>query len=491
MKLNVGVQVFCSLASVLRRGISLWHDEDAVDILLPAQERVGCHQRGCLVTVVIVLVIVLVAGGSLYWGLNSRAGVQYTVTAVDTGPISMKIDVPGSVHANATYRMNFTMSGQVSEIRVQVGQQVKRGQVLARLKINKTSLQNAIDVEQVSVSAAQEALGVARANVQSAQSNLGMTQGQVEATLQVAANQQQSDLAACQRSGNAPDCVQIAGDRFNQVQAQGNASIAAAQKQVSEAQLQAANAQGALEMAQARLRAAQQNLKSAQDGAVLMAPVDTLVAAINGAVGQYVSSAEGNVVGVPPFIVLVDCRVLKMSVELAEADIGNIQVGLPAQFRVRSYPATVFAASVSAIEMIGKEGAKGARYTVTLTIDRGSMQGITLYPGMSAHVTIRTIEHVNALLVPVAALNYVDIAVGSGEIERTMINALRARQRTMEEEGRAGSGRIVLVQRGDRLVPVPILVGFTNDEYLEVLSGLRLGDRVVVGRTDMVSTSSR
>lgn len=84
---------------------------------------------------------------------TSPPPVQYTQQAVTTGNLSVTISSSGPIQAGAEYDMNFTASGQVNAINVQVGQQVKAGQVLATL--NSTSLQDALTVAQQNVTNAQ------------------------------------------------------------------------------------------------------------------------------------------------------------------------------------------------------------------------------------------------------------------------------------------------------------------------------------------------
>lgn len=135
-------------------------DDENIDIVLnqeplPPEHRQGRKRRQWIITTVVLLLVILVVGGGLfaYLQFTSPPPVQYTQQAVTTGNLSVTISSSGPIQAGAEYDMNFTASGQVNAINVQVGQQVKAGQVLATL--SSTSLQDALTVAQQNVNNAQ------------------------------------------------------------------------------------------------------------------------------------------------------------------------------------------------------------------------------------------------------------------------------------------------------------------------------------------------
>jgi HlyD family secretion protein len=129
----------------------LLHEEDNADMLLaPPKPR----RRGWMIALIIVLLAALIGGGAFFYvQRNSQSPVQYTQQAVNYGNISVTVSASGPINPRAEYDMNFTASGQVKEIDVHVGQQVKAGQVLA--KLNSPSLEDALAQAQQNVSNAQ------------------------------------------------------------------------------------------------------------------------------------------------------------------------------------------------------------------------------------------------------------------------------------------------------------------------------------------------
>jgi multidrug efflux pump subunit AcrA (membrane-fusion protein) len=92
--------------------------------------------RGWLIALIVVLIIALAGGGLYYFQQSKQTPVTYTSSAVTVGNLSTTISATGPISAHATYALNFSNSGQISEINVKIGQHVTSGQVLAELYIN-------------------------------------------------------------------------------------------------------------------------------------------------------------------------------------------------------------------------------------------------------------------------------------------------------------------------------------------------------------------
>lgn len=451
------------------------------------------HRRrpgGWVVVLAIVLVIVLVSGGFFYWRFNSKPPVTYTQQAVTSGNISVKIAATGPITPNAQYNMNFSVSGQVSEIDVQVGQHVKQGQKLAKVNVDKVAMQDAINQDQLGVTSAQDAVNAAYTAYSNAQTNAANTKSQNTTALQVAYDQEQADINTCQTSKSPPpNCVQTAQDKYTQTQAQLNSSTTTAQNQVTTAQGQITTAQDNLDKANAQLQAAKNSLTDADNNSVMTAPADATVAAISGLTGQNVGSGSGSSStssSSSAFITLIDTSKLSILAQVNEADIGNVQTGQTAQFTVAAYPSKTFRATVSAIDTIGQTTSNVVNYTVHLAVDQNSVSDVHLYPGMTATANITTAQRIGTLLIPSSALSFTSTALRAGEIDRSTLSSLLGSGQNGSGNSAATQGsdsRIVLVLRNGKLTPVRITVGLSSGQYTEVLSGLNEGDQVVVGQT--------
>ena len=443
------------------------------------------RRRGRIIALVVVLLVILIASGIIFYMRRANQPVvQFTQAAVTTGDITVQVSATGPVTPNAEYDMNFLTTGQVNAIDVQVGQQVKKGQVLAKLTVDMTALESAVSQAQLGLVAAQNSAG-------SAQVNLGNVEAANVIALKIAKIQEQNTLAACENAEItptpsatpapaptvSPNCEQLAQDQYAQAQQQENASATSAQNQV-------VSAQNSLNNAIATLQNAQTNLTNASQNATLTAPVAATVAAINGSIGESVGASSSST-SATAFMVLLDMSKIGISAQVNEADIGALQVGQPAQFTVTAYPTQTFRASVTAVETIGQATSNVVYYTVKLIIDKQSLNGTHLYSGMTATVNITTAERIGVLLVPAAALSFPGTALQSGELSRSALSSL-ASSTTSTATGTRG---VVVVLRNGKLVPVAIITGLSNGQFTEVISGLREGDQVVVGQTGGTTTT--
>jgi len=453
----------------------LLEDEQA-DVLQVKPQLPRRRRRGRIIALVIVLLVILIASGVIFYMRRANQPVvRFTQAAVTTGNITVQVSATGPVTPNAEYDMNFLTTGQVKAIDVQVGQQVKKGQVLAKLTIDKMALESAVNQAHLGIVAAQNSVG-------SAQANLGNAEAANTIALKIAKAQEQNALAACENAENppptptpvptvSPNCDKLAKDQYAQAQQQANTSATSAQNQI-------VSAQNSLNNALAQLQSAQNNLTDAAQNATLTAPVAATVAAINGSIGEAVGTGSSSTSS-QAFIVLLDMSKIGITAQVNEADIGGLQVGQPAQFTVTAYPTQTFRASVTAVETIGQATSNVVYYTVKLTVDKPSLNGTHLYSGMTATVNITTAERIGVLLVPAAALSFPGIALQSGELSRSALSSLTS-SATSTTTGTRG---VVVVLRNGKLVPVAITTGLSNGQFTEVLSGLREGDQVVVSQT--------
>ena len=274
---------------------------------------------------------------------------------------------------------------------------------------------NAAAVQQLAQS--KQTVNQAQATLNSAQStlqnDLAKFQGQL-VTAQTSANQAQTSLASTQ----AKDAQSIQS-------AQSSVAAAASGVQTAQAaygQKVAPPTQADIDASQALIAAQQANVQLAQnnlDAAVLPAPADGTVTAINGAVGQWLSggalngSAANSASGAGAssasastssnFISLTSLNGLQVTAQVNESDIGRVQIGQPISFTVDAFPNQTFSGKVAIIQPLGQDVQNVVSYTVTSTIDQTKAQ---LLPGMTATTNIIINQVRNALEVPMSALTY-------------------------------------------------------------------------------------
>jgi HlyD family secretion protein len=469
------------------------------ELSAPEPARPWWRQRRWQVIISLILLLALI-GGSILTVVALRSGrVTYQYQRVARGTFTQVVSATGTLQGTV-YNVTAPANGKISALYVSVGQQVRAGQVLA--KLDSTSLQDAVNQAQAQVNAAQTALT-------DAQNNLNKVEAQANASLATAYDQEQNALYNCDHpalnQSVPPNCKQLAEDQYAQAQSQAAAQIASAQAQVD-------NAQGQLKTAQAQLTTAQHNL----DLTTITAPHAGVVAAINGSVGGYPGSpssgitsaaggtgqssgtntGSGGTAGSPAttaFIQLVDLSSLQITANVNEADIGAVSTGQPVQFTVSAYGNRQFSGTIRAISPLGQSVSNVVTYPVTIDVDLSSARNAHLLPGMTANLTITTLKHEDVLLIPVDAVNFARSAAnltqrnGMPVVDPAQIKAASAQARQLLQElrnlppGDQPTPGYVLERVGERWLVKPVVLGLTDGNTYEVLAGLEVGESVVTG----------
>jgi HlyD family secretion protein len=231
--------------------------EDQVAPLPP--RRPWWRRRGGIISIILVLLLILAGFLAFFLIRGRQRPVTYQFQQATQGNFSLTVSATGPLQS-AVYNLVFTGTGKIAEIDVTVGQTVVKGQVLA--KLDKTSLQDALNAAQAAVLSAQTAVNNAQANLDKAlaQSNANMQ------AAQDALNNAQASLATTQTQSQASiNLAQttLGNDQTNltNTQAQSSASIAAAQTALSNAQTTLSHIQSE---SAASVAAAQTALSNAQ-----------------------------------------------------------------------------------------------------------------------------------------------------------------------------------------------------------------------------------
>lgn len=225
--------------------------------------------------------------------------------------------------------------------------------------------------------------------------------------------------------------------------------------------------------------------------AVLTAPHAGTITAINGTVGGL--SSVGN--AATHFIQMVDSSTLQILANVNEADISQVAVNESVQFTVTAYGTQQFFGTVSAIAPQGQSTSNVVTYPVTITVDMTRLNTAKLLSGMTANVQIITVTRTNVLLIPVGAVTLAQQAQTLGQVNSTQVsNALsQARQQLASLQSTNNAGNLqqdvpdpsfVLEQQNNQLIPVPVVLGLSDGQVYEVLSGLSEGENILTASTN-------
>jgi len=292
--------------------------------------------------------------------------------AIDRRDIIVTAQATGTVEPEDTVPVKSQASGLVIKMPVEIGQQVKPGDLL--LQIDTRLLKN--DYERT-----QSAEAAARANV----------------TVTTAALKRADDLYAQK--------VFTADEHETAI-------------------INAANAKSQLVAAQTAFNTAQQNL----DYATLKSQVTGTVISKTAAVGTVVSSATSNVGGGSTILTVADLHHVRMQALVNETDVGNVHAGMPVTVTIDAFPGRQFAGAVEKVQPQAVIQNSVTMFPVWVSLPNSDL---SLLPGMNGEVTIVTEDRRNVLTVPNDAVRSMkdapDIGAELGVSVDTM-NALSPRR---------------------------------------------------------------
>jgi HlyD family secretion protein len=129
-------------------------------------------------------------------------------------------------------------------------------------------------------------------------------------------------------------------------------------------------------------------------------PIDGIVLAREVEVGQTVVAAFQTPV---LFLIAEDLRVMRASVDVDEADVGQVREGAAATFTVAAYLGRTFDARVVTVHNAARLVDRVVTYEAELAVDNPDL---ALRPGMTVTAAIVAREVPDALLVPAQALRF-------------------------------------------------------------------------------------
>jgi HlyD family secretion protein len=230
----------------------------------------------------------------------------------------------------------------------------------------------------------------------------------------------QSDLQ------NAISTAKNAEKQLTDLQEKPNAAdIAAAQAQVASAQQKLDNLKAGkdsleLEAAQLKLESAlvdwQEAIENANRASVT-APVTGTVLSVNAELGQKLSNGA-------TVVTLADLSALELSVNVAEVDIDQIQVGQAAEITIDALQGEQFTGEVVRYNPVSNGGTGVVNYKVILRLDGAALQGVL--PDMTAVAKLVNTQAASGWLVPTTALTTDGAAttvnvLRNGEAQRVVI----------------------------------------------------------------------
>ncbi|MFC4019617.1 efflux RND transporter periplasmic adaptor subunit [Micromonospora sp. GCM10011542] len=416
-----------------------------------------------------------------------------SLAAAARNAVTEVIDAPATVTARAAATLTAPADGTLASLRVQPGQRVKRGQVLAVVD-SPTAQQRLRQAKDALTAAKRAGRGVSTGSLTSNRRDTDKAADEAFDAARKAAGK----IADPQLRDALLAQVTSAQQQYAAAARSADQAVRAVQRGISGLN----SAVGALSAAQ-RLQAQQAYdlAKATVDALTLRAPIAGVVQpggtrSSGGSTGDLAGLLEqaggaqaagidpsvlapaqggpppgvddavavgGRVTAGTPVLTVVDTGQLGLLAEVDETDVLLVKAGVTATVELDAVTGATYDATVRSVDVLPTSSNQGGvTYRVRLALGAGKLgegEGEAApapRPGMNAIVHLRVREAADAVTVPASAV--------------------------FSADGRDA----VWVVRDGRADQAPVTVGVQGSDLVQILTGLQAGDRVVVRGTDQV-----
>ena len=413
------------------------------------------------------LVLILVA--LKYAGVFGKdEGTKVTSEKVQRRTITEIVNASGKVYPEIEVKLSPDISGEITELTVQEGDSVKKGQVVARIYADIYSIQ-----------ANQAASGVMQSQAQVANS---------EASLEaLKAQMDQTEKTFKMQKQLFEDKV-ISPNEFNVA----DAGFRAAAANYNAAKQGIRGSQAAVQSAQSMLAKANKDVSRT----AVLAPMDGVVSLLSVKKGERVVGS--NMMAGTEMLRIADMGKIEIRVDVGESDISKVHLGDSAVVTVDAYADRKFkgivtqiassnngASTQSALANTSTDVTNYKVYVRLLPASYTDLLNKTRYPfrpGMSASVDIQTKTNLNVLSVPINA-------VTTRDKNDSTKNTKKTTTATTEPATTADDLDVLvfILNKDGTVKKASVKTSIQDINYIQITEGLKEGDEVITGPYDIVS----
>ena len=258
-------------------------------------------------TKILIILLILGVGGYFIYDNFFKVKdekVEFITKKAKKGSFSKKVDATGEIFATELIDVGAQVSGQIKKLYVKLGDQVKKGDMIA--SIDSSTQQNSIDNKEAQ-------LAIYKAQLESA-----------KVALNIAKTQFDRENALFSKNATSKQEFESAKNTY---------SANSAKIKELEAQIKQTN----IELSTAKINLGYTKITAPRDGTVVSVQVEE---------GQTVNANQTT----PTIVNIADLSHVKMKMQIAEGDITKIKVGTPVEYSILSEPTKKFQTTVSSID---------------------------------------------------------------------------------------------------------------------------------------------
>jgi HlyD family secretion protein len=430
-----------------------------------------------------ILIVVLIVGKLLAG--SGDAGVKVSTEKAAKRMIIETVNASGKVYPEVEVKISPDISGQITDLFVEEGDSVKKGQVLARIYADIYATQRdqaaaAVNQQQAMTANSQSQLDALKATMDQTQRTYERQKQLLEDKVISKAEFEQAESAYLTAKANYNAAVEaIRGNKAGVVSAE--ASLSRANKDLSRT--------------------------------TLTAPMNGVISSLSVKKGERVAGNSFNIG--TEMMRVADMSVMEVRVDVGENDIVKVNFGDSADVEVDAYNNRKFKGIVTQIaSSTGSTGTSAltsassndvTNYEVRIRLNPDSYKDLVdpknpkkfiFRPGMNASADIKTKRHDNVLAVPINAV----AARVKGSDKSIEDKRKEDKKNKPNEDGLDAQDNnntavnsdeleevVFILQTDGKVKKTTVKTGIQDINYIEVLSGLNPGDEVVTGPYNAVS----
>lgn len=198
--------------------------------------------------------------------------------------------------------------------------------------------------------------------------------------------------------------------------------------------------------------------------ATITSPIDGIVLSKEVEEGQTVAASFET----PTlFTIAKDLTDMRVIADIDEADIGNVKEGQNVTFTVDAYPNDTFHGQVTQVRQEATETDNVITYEVVISAPNNDLK---LKPGLTANVSVSTLERTNVLSVKAKALRFTPTKEVLGKTYKIV-----------DTDGK----NKLWTREGNTLTAHKVNIGATDGIRTEILGGIKQGTQVVMSMTEI------
>lgn len=432
--------------------------------------------KKALIVVAVIIVLAIIVGLTI-WRAHSGYTKVLASNVVRENLVST-VSATGQIEPKEYVNLGATAFGRITHLYVKEGEMVHKGEVVATIE----NVQQDANVlgQKATILAAKKTIAADMAAERTAQANIAHAKAQLD--------QAKADFV---RSKALYDAQVMSRQTFEADQATyltDAASLQQAKDQYAQSQAQTASAQAQLVTQQSALRANEDLLSKT----VAIAPFDGIVTNLPVRVGETVVEGIQNSEG-STLMTIANMSAITAEVMVDEDDIINVALGQPVTISVDALPGKTFTGVVTEVgdqALLRSTGVSTSQSTAATNEAKDFKVVVTLQnppkdlkPGLSCTAKITTATANDAVAIPIQALTMRT----PDSLKNESAAAETAAAASGKEQAQQG---VFVISKGKkpRVHFVQVATGITGTTNIQVQSGLKPGEEIVIGPYSILRT---